>query len=884
MGEVYQALDTRLDREVAVKVLPQAFTGDAERMARFEREAKILASLNHANIAGIHQVEVVDETTFLVMELVPGEDLAEVLGRGSVAAQEAIQVAVQIAEALEVAHERGIVHRDLKPANIKIAPDGQVKILDFGLAKARGASDGGSSADSLSPTLTADMTQAGVIVGTAAYMSPEQARGQEADSRSDIWSLGVVLFEMLTGERLFAGPTVSDTLAAVLRADPDWEKLPPETPRGVRRVLRRCLVRQPKQRLHSAADVRIELEEAGNPVHEPPPAATGARPGLLAAVGAVALVVGFIVGAALWPRGATDSSSVRSFIPPPPGNGFELHPYLAGSVAVSPDGTSLVYSVRPATGPAKLWIRRLDETDARPLDGTEGASHPFWSPDSRFVAFFADGAIRKVEAAGGPVVSITETGRGLSLRYNGSGEGGTWGRNGDILYALGWNSPLYRVSSSGGKPEPLSDTQLRGEGVFLAGALHPRFFPDGDRFLFVVGGPDRQHKLMISSLSGEAPRELMQTLSHAELAAGHLWFVRKGTLFAQPIDLDTAILRNEPIPIAQGMISNVWSEAAAQGYFSTSPAGVVAYQTGAALSKSILTWFSRTGEALEEVGTADFQYQLSLAPDGSLAMVQVGDMKTAHWGLWTHDLGRGTRSRFNARRGVATAVWSPDSREVFFQGGGEIHRQTVGVDDAVLAWEGDAAYGRDEIEIAWPLDWSADGGYLVYASVDQGNLNADLWVRPLEDGGAPIPIQQSPASEEDAAISPDGRWLAYTSDKSGQFEIYLTEFPTSRRSLQVSADGGLRPEWGQSTTELFFLAPDDTLMVATLATDGEEISVREVKGLFALDVRHHVLFEPGGYAVASDSGRFLVNRVLEKGTTSPIALIVGWPEELSRSN
>jgi Tol biopolymer transport system component len=886
MGEVYRAEDTKLERDVAIKVLPPTFTADSERMARFLREAKVLASLNHQNIAAIHQIEEVDSQQLLVMELVEGEDLADRLRGRPMPIDEALQVAQQVAEGLEAAHARGIVHRDLKPANIKISADGQVKILDFGLAKAAPP----PNAEVSESAITAEMTAAGAILGTPAYMSPEQAKGQPADHRADIWSFGVVLYEMLAGGRLFQKMTVGETLAAVLEAKIDWQRLPPAIPPGVRRLLRRCLASDPRQRLHSAADVRIELEEAVGGGPEPSDASIGdssaqqaSRGRALATVTIFALAAGVALGALLWPDRPAATRHVRASILPPTGSAFELHPYIAGGVVVSPDGTLLAFSARPARGPARLWVRRIDESEARVLEGTEGAMHPFWSPDSRQLAFFADGELRRVDAAGSPVVTVAKGVRGLSLHYPGGGMSGTWGVNGEIVFSPGGSVPLQRVPASGGEPVTVEAGDLLSTSLFSQGGMHPRFLPDGDRFLFVSGRGRRgeDHKLMLASLSGDEPRELLRSLSYAEVAGDYLWFARKGALFAQRFDSQRAELLGEPIAVARGLISSVWSESLAQGFFSVSPAGVIAFHTGNAISRSILTWYDRGGRPLGEIGTPEFQYQVSLAPDDGLAMLQIADVKASEWALWTYDLDRGTRSRFTTRPSPATGVWSPDGRRVAFQHEGQIFLQPVGVDVATpLRDGGPEAYGREEVRIAWPLDWTSDGKQIVYATVDRGNISGDLWMMSVEEKDDPVPLQHSPYSEEDAAISPDGRWLAYTSDRSGQYEVYVTEFPESIRSVQVSADGGIRPEWGSSSSELFYLSPEDNLILAPLEASDDGIDVGQVRDLFPLDMQHHVLFEPGGYAVAGDAKRFLVNRVLARGTSSPITLLVGWPPQL----
>ncbi len=823
MGEVYLAEDTNLKRQVAIKVLPQPFSLDKERLARFEREARLLASLNHTNIATIHGLEKSNGQQFLVMELVEGDTLAERLKKGPLPVEEALEVCRQIAEGLESAHEKGIIHRDLKPANIKVTPEGKVKILDFGIAKSfREQPDDTDS--SKSPTTTDEMTEPGMILGTAAYMSPEQAQGKAVDKRTDIWAFGCILSECLTGKRVFGGETASDTIASILMGEPDWEAVPTDTPWSVRKLLRRCLTKDLHDRLHDIADARIELEDALAGAAEPrelgeSKAAVSApfRRGPVFVAAAVALVVGIFLGNALWRPDTADFPTIRAVVHPPESGSFELHPVSPGPAAVSPDGTRIVFAAKTLNSPTQLWVRRIDELEPRPLAGTENATFPFWSPDSRFIGFIADDTLKKIEATGGPALSLTNT----EMRDGGTGE-------------------------------------LEG------------------------------HRVMLGSLLGKEPRELMQSSSHVEVASDYLWFVREGTLMARSFDIDTGEFTGAAFPVAEGAVSSGWAAYEGLGYFSVSPSGVIAYHArGTATRKSVLTWYRRDGTQLSTVGAPEYQYHLSLSPDGNQAALQIENPDRPGYSIWTYDLERERKSRLTIHpSSSALPVWSPDSKRIAFgsmrSGKLEIYIKTVGRDDVEPLYEGGlASYtnaeidGSAEIRSAHALDWSPDGNYLVYFTKDDSG-NADLWAVLLDQRDRPIPIMHSPYTEEDAAISPDGHWLAYTSDKAGQFEIYVTGFPGSGRTWQISADGGIRPEWSPKGNELFFLDPNYTLKAAEVKSEGEYFVVGEIHTLFKIDARYHVLGEPGVYAVGPDGARFLINRVVETGTTSSLVLMVGW--------
>ncbi len=608
MGEVWLATDTKLGREVALKVLPLDFAEDPDRHARFEREAKVLASLNHPNIAHLYGLESAvaeggetdtgtdTEIHFLVMELVQGEGLDELISRGPVPVEEAARIALGIAEALEAAHAQGIVHRDLKPANVKIRPDGTVKVLDFGLAKAW-ETDATDHSLSFSPTITKHATLEGVILGTAAYMSPEQAAGTPADQRADIWAFGVVLWEMLTGHKLFEGETLSHVLASVLKDEPDIEALPDDTPPRLKELVARCLRKKPRERVQAIGDARIVLEEykadpvsfeapAASLVHETEPVPGWRRmlPWAAVAVFAAALAASLLL------RPSPPKTVLRATIPPPADSLFNLAPASPGPVAVSPDGNRLAFTAQGDDGSVMLFVRRLDSPDAVVLSGTEDAQYPFWSPDSRWIGFFTgrDGTLKKIDTSGGPPVTLCNAS---------NGKGGSWGSENVIVFAPNATEPIHRVSAAGGESTPITEI----DGSHHNSHRHPRFLPDGRHFLFLGrGNSDAQSSVLLSSIDGGESRELLLLSTQAEYASGKLLFVRESTLMAQPFDADSFELGAEAVPIAEGVMHIPGSAVAV---FSASPGGVIAYQSGEAEASTTLEWRGRSGQPDGVLGT-----------------------------------------------------------------------------------------------------------------------------------------------------------------------------------------------------------------------------------------------------------------------------------------
>jgi Tol biopolymer transport system component len=749
MGEVFRARDSRLDRQVAIKALPDAFRGDGERAARFAREAKLLAALNHSNIATIHGLEQADGKQFIVMELVEGETLADRIARGPIPVEEALPIAKQIAEALEAAHEQGVIHRDLKPANIKLRSDGTVKVLDFGLAKALTADiSGASSIDRMnSPTITSPvlLSGVGVMLGTAAYMSPEQAKGRAADKRSDVWAFGCVLYEMLTSKRAFDGEDVTDTLAAIVRGEPDWSALPPGLARPMLRLLRNCLHKDPHWRLQHIGDVRLELNGANEPavVTAPPPPATSRRRIWAAAVvlSIASIAVGVIVERF---RDTPVAAAVIQFtIAPPPDASFATPP-LAGSgvasqVAISPDGKHLVFVANDQNG-YRLWLRSLDMTEARPLSGTDGGAFPFWSPDSRFIAFFAAGKLKRVSLSGGPPSVICDAA---------DGRGGTWNQDNAIVFTPSARGVLQRVSAGSGTPV---DASLLNEGYGDTNHRFPSFLPDGRHFLFtaVVGTccpAGKPGQIRIGSLDSMEAVDLLTADSAATYTAGYLLFSREGTLMAQAFDPSSRRVAGEPFRFVDG----IGSEGSRYASLSASTNSVLVYGKGQMTPQSRLTWLDRTGRELRTVGDFENYPNITLSPDERVIAAAIMRGTPVNIDIYRVDANTGAADRLTFDPGNDVApIWSPDSRSVVFssQRSGRsalFQKAMVGTtsEDVLL----DVAGGT-----VAPTSWSADGRFLLYTRTPFAGNN-DIWVLPFSGDRKPVPFLETPAVETDATFS-----------------------------------------------------------------------------------------------------------------------------------
>ncbi|HET9217011.1 MAG TPA: protein kinase [Terriglobia bacterium] len=849
MGEVYRALDGKLKRDVAIKCLPDSFAKDPERIARMQREAEVLASLNHAHIAAIYDLQQIEGARFLVLELVEGETIADRLQRGPIPLREAVEIAKQIAEALEAAHEKGVMHRDLKPANIKINPDGQVKVLDFGLAKILDQPLSQAHISD-SPTKTAG-TLGGVILGTAAYMSPEQARGQEAGRISDIWAFGCVLFEMLTGRRAFQGETVTDLLGAVLKDEPDLALLPKETPPSVRKLLGRCLQKDRKRRLHDMADARIELEDVlgeKGPDAEIPTRNNASRLAWAIAVLAIAVAAGL----AFYSKATPDQAETRVEINTP-----QIDRSNLADFAISPDGRKLVFVVSDGNK-RQLWLRSLDSTDAQLMAGTDGAILPFWSPRSDSIGFFADGKLKRIDI-NGAVQTLADAIVGGRL-------GGSWSPTGDIIFNGAPGYPLYRVSEKGGERTPVTRVAAPRQGNHS----RPQFLPDGRRFLlFVDAGNPEDRGVYIGSLDSPEVRLLFAANSPAVFTPpDRLMFLQQGTLFVRRFDPENGELDAEPLVVAQRVaaVSASWTD-------------VVAYRTlpeGSAKPVQI-AWYDRSGKPLGLVTESVLSPELS--PDGAhLAFYRGGT--GINFDVWTLDLVSRRESRITTDpTSDGFPTWSPDSRQILFSSkqGRELHVR--------LASGGGAERTLFESpEVLHPSDWSPDGRFIL---IQRGRVSRrDLYALSLSNDGTvqgePIPVMSNAAFEErDAKFSPDGRWIAYQSNDTGRFEIYIVPFPSLDSKVPISSGGGVMARWRQDGRELFYLSPDGKLMsvAITLSADGKTLKAGAAAALFQTEA---LTLEPSpdinghNYEVSRDGKRFLLYTRGEDSITSPITLIQNW--------
>jgi serine/threonine protein kinase/Tol biopolymer transport system component len=863
MGEVYRARDTKLGRDVALKILPEEFASDPDRLARFQREAQVLASLHHPNIAIIHGLEESNGIRALVLELVEGPTLADRLAQSAVPLDEALPIARQIADALEAAHERGVIHRDLKPANIKLTAEGQVKVLDFGLAAVVQDPSRPDVNATNSPTLTLGATRAGVILGTAGYMSPEQAAGRPVDKRADIWSFGVVLWEMLTGKKLFDGETVSHTLADVLRATIDFDQVPRTTPMPVRALLERCLDRDVKCRLRDIGEARVQIERyQTNPLRVSEPAATASswsRLAIGASIAAAVLLVAF---------GALSVVLLRETPPATPTTRFQVAPPDKATAAdyptISPDGRRLAF-VATVEGKTLLWIRPLDSLAAQSLAGTEDATSPFWSPDSRFLAFFSSGKLKKVDVSGGPPQTLCNA-AGLA-------RGGTWSSEGTILFSAGQGTPIWRVPAAGGTPARV--TKL--DSAVEQSHNWPQFLPDGRHFLywiFVRAQDPEKNAVIIGSLDDrpDSPerRRLLPGDSMALYSAGHLLFDREGVLMAQPFDAARLQWRGDPFPVVQ-QVNQVLGRYGWRA-FSVSSDGTLVYRAGAG-GKTQLAWFDRTGKEVGRLGQPEDQFAPRLSPDQKRVAVAQRDAR-GQLDIWLLELPRDTSTRFTTFQPAINSipVWSPDSGRIVFNSNRAGHFD--------LYVKASSGAGNDELLLKSsdpksPTDWSFDGRLLLY-QVQDPKTKYDLWVIPLDGDRKPVPVLQTEFNEMNGQFSPDGRLIAYSSDESTRAEVYVQRFPMSSGKVRVSTNGGNRPRWRRDGKELFYLNPDGKMMAVEMKATATALETAGPHELFQTRVASAPFGAPT-YDVAADGQRFLIDTTLDEAEgPPPITVVMNW--------
>jgi len=859
MGEVYRARDTTLNRDVAIKVLPALFASDPDRLARFTREAQTLAALNHPHVAAIFGVEQSGDVRALVMELVDGEDLSAVIARGPIPLADALPMAKQIAEALEAAHEQGIVHRDLKPANIKVRADGTVKVLDFGLAKALDANASNASADAMnSPTLTMHATQMGMVIGTAAYMAPEQAKGRVVDKRADIWAFGVVLYEMLSGRRGYEAEDVSETLAAVLTREVDWTKLPASTPPRLSALVRDCLVRDPKQRLRDMGEARRTLDQlitgAASTVMLPAqdvtgvaaPPARAARVVVPWAVAAVALAIAGVAGWKLWSQPVPER--------PPVTRARQEFTEATGLVDVSRDGSAIVYTRAGGTAGFHLEVRHMDQLDGQPLAGAEGGVIGVFSPAADWIAFStADGKIKKVPAIGGPGILLTE-----GSFYNGA----VWGDDDTIVYA-GPNG-LLRLPAAGGTAAALTTlNKAKGETAHI----RPQFLPDGRRLLFTVLYVNADPQFAVLDLAKGTYQTVAKSGDNGRYVEGRLVSARSGTLFALPFDIDRLTPSGSEAPVIEN-VSSIGPVSGTADYAVSRTGMLVFFQSGAQ-GGTVLTWRDRHGADVPLPGQMPRNWGTgTLSPDGHSVADAIQNEKGSD--IWIVDLARGTPKRLTFGGVNDHPIWTPDGRAIVYGG-------VVGGKAGIYKVLADGSSTQPQLLLtaaaALPTSFTPDGRTLLFTQA-AATGKPSIMVFPLDPAGAtPHPLRESAAADGEGQVSPDGHWVALASNESGRSEIYVVPFPGPGAKFQISADGGTRERWSASGHELFFwdlTAGNATLLSSTIQFS--PFTSTPAQKLFTT-------FTGTTWGVAPDGQHFLVESVSNGGT---MVTVTNWFDELRR--
>ena len=850
MGEVYRARDTRLARDVAIKVLPSFLKYHPDRLRRFEQEAQAAAALSHPNILAVYQMGSYQGSPYMVSELLEGATLREQVRRGPLPWRAAIEYGVEIAHGLAAAHEKGIAHRDLKPENLFVTKQGRLKILDFGLAKLidapRGPGPGGAT------------TEAGLVMGTAGYMAPEQVRGEAADYRADFFAFGAILYEMLTGKRAFQKLTSADTMGAILNEDPPGiSQLVPASPPALQRVVRRCLEKNREQRFQSASDLAFALEALSEVRRR-------MRLPLLAAV-LLALLLAIASGIAYFRRAPAAQRAMHFSI---------ALPSSVRDLALSSDGRILAFIAPPPAGGGNvLWTREIGSTETHVLANTEGASYPFWSPDARFIGFFGDGKLKRIEVAGGPVQILADAPKG---------RGGTWSRQGTIIFAPNPTVGLARISASGGVPTPV--TEISSGAPNFANLSHrwPIFLPDGVHFLYTMNDftgvqGKANDAIYAGALGSKEQRRLAASNSNsAYVSPGYLVFSQSGTLMAQRFDADRLQLIGEPFAIADCE----YLSAVARALFSVSQNGVLVYQTGSSTS-SELQWFDRGGKPLSAIATAARYANPRISPDGHKVAVDIDDPQS-NPGIWLLNLENGVRSRFTFDPASAeeTPIWSPDGARVLW----------VSQRNGSLGFYVKAATGSGGEELITrssptllgvPTDWSRDGQFLLYSRA-RPDWNSEMSVLPLRGDRKPFAFAHSQSSEREGQFSPDGRWVAYSSNESARWEVYVVPFPGPGGKYQISTEGGQQPRWRRDGKELFFLSPDKKLMAVSVKA-GATFEFREPVELFQTRAREALSSEEAfTYDVSPDGQRFLINVNPERSNPPPLNIVLNWTSEIQR--
>ena len=865
MGEVYRARDEKLNRDVAIKLLPAGLLENAERLNRFEQEAQAAGALNHANILAIYDVGVHEGAPYVVSELLEGETLRELLDQLQPATRKSIDYAIQLAQGLAAAHDKGIVHRDIKPDNIFITKDERIKILDFGLAKL--AQPSGEDAAQTEIATRKVRTDPGTVMGTVGYMSPEQVRGLAVDHRTDIFSFGAVLYEMLTRRRAFRGDSAIETLNAILKEEPaELSGSNPNIAPGLERVVWHCLEKNPERRFQSASDIAFALESLSGGASHPSQQTLAAitpvtssrrwtkeRFGWLG-ICAVLLVALAALAFAYFSRSQSSSGQpVRLALT------TSEKATVPSRVTVSPDGSRVAFIADNAEGKRQLWVRLLDALTAQPVAGTEGAASPFWSPDSRFIGYFAGNKLYKIEAAGGRPQSLCDVGED---------QGGAWNRDGVILFSGA--DGLHRVSAQGGAPALVTKVDPKEEAH-----RWPYFLPDGKHFIFLAdAGTTENHHIRVGSLDSHETQILFSAVTRIAYAPpGYLLYVSQGALVAQPFDAAKLKVTGEPTILAEQVVDVGQNH---EFDFSVSDDGVLAYQEGSATSRFV--WFDRTGKKLETVAVPDNYSSIAISGDGRRAATGLLDADGRQSDLWIFDLSRNRRTRLTFDpQSDGDPVWSPDGNRIAFSsnrtGDGHAHiyvtsSGSTGDDQLLLPSD------TDDI----PSCWSRDGQNIVFMRWTNGG-HASIWLLPLSGGGQPKPLLQSAAFDQiDAKLSPDGHLIAYASNETGRLEVYLQAFPISGRKVTVSSNGGGLPLWRDDSKELFYVTGAGKMMSAEIKTAGTlESSVP--RELFQANIKFRVGFP---YAVTPDGARFLINTPADADNPTPLMVVLNWPAILKR--
>jgi eukaryotic-like serine/threonine-protein kinase len=868
MGEVYRARDARLERSVAIKILPAEFSTDPVRKQRFEREAKTISSLNHPHICTLHDVGNQDGISYLVMECVEGETLAKRLEKGPLPLEQVHKYGMQIADALDKAHRSGVVHRDLKPGNIMITATG-AKLLDFGLSKPA-APLANLATLTAAAVRSSPVTEQGTIVGTFQYMSPEQVEGKELDGRSDIFSLGAVLYEMLTGQRAFEGKSQLSVASAILEKEPTAiSTVKPLTPPALDHAIKKCLAKLTDERWQSASDLASELKwigESGSQGGAPVTLGTR-RIRREAALGIIAGLLGILLLATItivvqrWRSSPERGLTIRFALPPPEKGSFE------SGLALSPDGRQLAFVVQ-TTGKRQIWLRSLNVMEARPLPGTENGWQPFWSPDGRYVAFFADGKLKKLEVASGAVETLCDAS---------DPRGGAWNRNGVILFSPTSISPLYEVSAEGGAPSPVTTLDVTEKEN---SHRWPYFLPDGRHFLYMRYQSGRTRMpIWLGSLDSKDRKRVLESVSMVEYTEpGFLIYVREHSLVAHGFEAKNLELKGNPFPLAESLEAEGVNGITGRASFTVAEGGVLAYLAGGHRLRQ-LTWYDRKGKVLGVTGPPADYDEPAMSLDGKYVAVTHGTLGFGN-SIWIHDLTRTIQSRltFGSAEYVIAPLWTPDGNRIIFSSDRK--------GPADLYWKPSNGTGKEELLFGsesnkTPDDVSRDGRYLIFENVSPANGRSELWVLPLVGERKPKPYLQTESNLARAAVSPDGHWVAYSSDESGRNEIFLQSFPEAGAKFQISNDGGDCPLWRNDGKELFYVGGSDSIVAVPVET-GATFRAAARQTLFRVPRLPNLASSRTVFVLSPDGQRILVNQLLEESNQTPVSVVANWDAELKK--